>query len=386
MRSATTRGLVAAVVGAFIVAACFAPPLQESGPPVPAPRAGDAAGPTIRVALGVVPRGEAPSLEPGTDGFVRLKAKPYRGLLRTVPTDSGILVINVVPLEAYLRGVVPLELGERPVGERAALEAQAVAARSFTITRVTAARAGRGRSMDFDLMATVADQVYGGAEAERPNASAAVAATAGLVLTYGGRVIVAPYHSSCGGETAAAEEAWGGPGEPYLKRVGDKIPGSERYYCDIAPRFYWERALTGAELDAVVRRYLGTYAALPPGGAGEVQGVRVAKRTPSGRAEVVEFRTARGTFDVRGNDSRSILRSGAGELMPSSYFSVTVEASPDGAVSRVQLRGNGYGHGVGMCQWGAIGRARTGQSARAILQTYFPGTTLGSIPSALLAQ
>lgn len=386
MSRATTRGLLAAVVGAFIVAGCFSPPLQESGAPAPAPRAGDAVGPTIRVALGVVPRGEAPTLEPGADGLVRFKGKPYRGLLRTVPTDTGILVVNTVPLESYLRGVVPLELGERPTAERAALEAQAVAARSFTVTRVTAARAGRGRSRDFDLLATVADQVYGGTEVERPNASAAVAATAGLVLTYGGRVIVAPYHSSCGGETAAAQEAWGGTGEPFLQRASDKIPGSERYYCDIAPRFYWERALTGAELDAVVRRYLGTYATLPPGGAGEVQGVRVARRTPSGRAEVVEFRTARGTFDVRGNDARSILRSGAGELMPSSYFSVTIEASPDGAISRVQLRGNGYGHGVGMCQWGAIGRARAGQSARAILQTYFPGTTLGSIPSALFAQ
>ena len=386
MSRGTTRGLLAAVVGAFIVAGCFSPPLEESGAPSPAPRAGDAVGPTIRVALGVVPRGEALSLEPGRDGLVRFKGKPYRGLLRTVSTDSGLLVVNVVPLESYLRGVVPLELGERPVGERAALEAQAIAARSFTVTRVTAARAGRGRSRDFDLMATVADQVYGGTDAERPNATAAVAATAGLVLTYGGRVIVAPYHSSCGGETAAAEEAWGGPGEPFLRRASDKIPGSERYYCDIAPRFYWERTLTGAELDAAVRRYLGTYATLPPGGPGEVHGVRVAKRTPSGRAEVVEFRTARGTFDVRGNDSRSILRSGAGDLMPSSYFSVTIEASPDGAVSRVQLRGNGYGHGVGMCQWGAIGRARAGQSARAILQTYFPGTTLGSIPSALFAQ
>lgn len=388
MRLPTTRGLAAVVVGALVVSACFTAPREEEGTPprLPAPRAGDAVGPTIRVALGVVPRGEAPSLEPGTDGFVRFKGKSYRGQLRTVSTDSGVLVINVVGLEAYLRGVVPLELGERPVGERAALEAQAVAARSFSVTRVSAARAGRGRSTDFDLMATVADQVYGGVEAERPNASAAVAATAGLVLTYGGRVIVAPYHSSCGGETAAATEAWGGTGEPFLQRASDRIPGSDRYYCDIAPRFYWERALTGAELDAVVRRYLGIYATLPAGGPGAVRDVRVARRTPSGRAQVVEFRTASGTFDVRGNDARSILRSGAGELMPSSYFSVTVEASADGAISRVQLRGNGYGHGVGMCQWGAIGRARAGQSARSILQTYFPGTTLGSIPSALFAQ
>lgn len=387
MSRGLTRGLIAAVVGAVIASACFMPPLHESGSLSRASRGGETSfGPTIRVALGMVAPADAPSIEPGADGLVRFKGVPYRGLLRAVPTDSGLLVVNVVPLEAYLRGVVPLELGDRPGAERAALEAQAIAARSYAVTRVSAARAGRGRSKDYDILATVADQVYGGTSVERPNASAAVDATADVVLLYAGRVIVAPYHSSCGGETAAAEEAWGTQVEPFLQRVSDKIPGSERYYCDIAPRFYWERAFTGSEVDAVVRRYLGNYVTLPSGGAGEVRGVRVAKRTPSGRAEMVEIRTARSTYAVRGNDARSILRTSAGDPMPSSYFSVTVESSADGAISRVQVRGNGYGHGVGMCQWGAIGRARTGQSARVILASYFPGSTLGPIPSALFAQ
>lgn len=373
-----------AIVAVLLVVGCFQPPLTPSTSPPPRPSA--AAGPTLRIALGTARLGETPSIDPGGDGFVRFNGKRYRGRLRAVTTDTGVLVVNVLALEDYLRGVVPLEMGERPIAEAAALEAQAVAARSFTVTRLSVARSGRGRSPDYDLLATVSDQVYGGVDAERPNASAAVAATAGVVLTYGGRVIVAPYHSACGGETAAAQEAWGGAGEPFLQRVSDKIPDTDRYYCDIAPRFYWERSLTGAELDVVARRYLGTYATLPPGGAGEVTGLRVARRTPSGRAEIVEFRTAKGTFDVRGNDARSILRTSAGDLMPSSYFSVTAESSPSGGISRVQLRGNGFGHGVGMCQWGAIGRARAGQSARQILRTYFPGTTLGSIPSALFAQ
>jgi stage II sporulation protein D len=227
---------------------------------------------------------------------------------------------------------------------------------------------------------STSDQVYGGADAERPNASAAVDATRGQVLLYGGRVITAPYSSACGGETAAAEEAWSGQPVAYLRRVSDRIGRSERYYCDIAPRFYWERTIAGTDLNLAVQRYLRTIAQVPPQGPGELRGLRVAERFASGRVRVLEVRTARGSFDVGGNDARAILRTPSGEPLPSSYFSITTEGT-DATVSRAVLRGNGYGHGVGMCQWGAIGRARAGQSARTILRTYFPGTTVGPLPS-----
>lgn len=343
--------------------------------------AASARNPAVRVALGVARGDDIPSrLTPRGTDLVRFRDKRYRGMLRLVPTDSGTLVVNVLTLEDYLKGVVPLELGERPAAERAALEAQAIAARSYAISRLVAARAGRGRSEHFDLVPSTSDQVYGGADAERPNASAAVEATRGVVLRYGDRVITAPYSSACGGETAPAQEAWRSDGEPYLRRVSDRIPRSERYYCDIAPRFYWERSLSGAELDQVVGRYLRSITAVPAAGPGDVTGVRVAERYPSGRVKVLELRTSRGTFDVGGNDARSVLRTPSGEALPSSYFSVSVEGA-SASITRVVLRGNGYGHGVGMCQWGAIGRARAGQSARAILRTYFPGTTLGSVPS-----
>lgn len=347
----------------------------------PTPRGTARHDPAVRVALGVVPRHQVPErLLPEGSNLVRFNGMRYRGILRTVSTDSGVLVVNVLPLDQYLKGVVPLELGERPATERAALEAQAIAARSYTVSRLAAARAGRGRSEHFDLVPSTADQVYGGADAERPNASAAVDATAGLVLRYGDRIITAPYSSACGGETALAQEVWQSDGEPYLRRVSDRMPGrAERYYCDIAPRFYWERSLSGTELNHVVSRYLGNIVRVPPGGPGDVQALRVAERFPSGRVKVLELRTSRGTFDVGGNDARSVLRAPSGEALPSSYFSLSVEGA-SASIVRLVLRGNGYGHGVGLCQWGAIGRARAGQSARTILRTYFPGTTLGSIP------
>lgn len=362
----------ALLLAALLVVAC-APRTPREG--------GAARNPAVRVALGIARGDELPTqLTPRGTELVRFKGKRYRGILRTVSTDSGTLVVNVLTLEDYLKGVVPLELGERPAAERAALEAQAIAARSYTVSRLQAARAGRARSEHFDLVPSTSDQVYGGADAERQNASAAVDATRGEVLLYGGRVITAPYSSACGGETTPAEEAWSGQPVPYLRRVSDRIPRSERYYCDIAPRFYWERNLTGTELDAVVARYLRTVTRVPSEGPGAVQALRVAERYSSGRVKVLELQTARGTFDVGGNDARSVLRTPSGELLPSSYFSVSTEGAA-AAITRVILRGNGYGHGVGLCQWGAIGRARAGQSARSILRTYFPGTDVGPLPN-----
>jgi stage II sporulation protein D len=345
------------------------------------PRAGSARNPAVRVALGLARGDELPRERlPRGRELVAFKGKRYRGMLQTVSTDSGTLVVNVLLLEDYLKGVVPLELGERPAAERAALEAQAIAARSYTAARLGAARVGRGRSEHFDLVASTADQVYGGADAERPNASAAVEATRGMVLLYGGRVITAPFSSACGGETAGAEEAWSGEPQPYLRRVSDRIPRSARYYCDIAPRFAWERSLTASELDAAVARYLHSITRVPPEGPGAVRGLRVAERFRGGRVKVLELQTARGTFDVGGNDARAVLRVPSGEPLPSSYFTVSTEGA-DASMTRIVLRGNGYGHGVGLCQWGAIGRARAGQDARQILRTYFPGTSIGPLPS-----
>lgn len=320
----------------------------------------------------------------GRTGALRAAGKRYRGALRLVATDTGLLAVNVLGLEDYLRGVVPREIGNRGPNERAAVEAQAIAARSYTVTRLVTARAGNGRSPDFDFVASVSDQVYGGLDAELPLANDAIDATAGQVILFRGRVATAPFHSACGGETAAAEEVWRSDGEPHLKRVSDRIPGSDRYYCDIAPRFAWSRIYSGDDLDAVVRRYLRAYANVGRDGPGSVRGIEVERRTPTGRVATLALRTTSGTYRLRGNDARSVLRSTGGEMLNSPYFSVAAEASASGRLTRVVIRGNGYGHGVGMCQWGAIGRARAGQDARTILRTYYPGTTIGPVPAGLL--
>jgi stage II sporulation protein D len=308
------------------------------------------------------------------DAVLSLNGRGYRGELRIGAGERGLVIVNALPVEQYLRGVVPLEMGERSLGDEAAVQAQAVAARSYAYVRLGDAGAR------FDVVATVTDQVYGGADVERPFADDAVAATAGQVLLYGGRVVNAPYHSTCGGSTAEPTEVWyRTPGEPYLQRVSDQIPGTDRYYCDISPRFTWTRTFDRGTLRAALARYLRDYASVRGDRVGAVRGVAVEALTESGRVATLGIDTDRAHYALRGNDIRFVLRPPGGEILNSTYFTVESAAGEDGRLATLTLRGRGYGHGIGMCQWGAIGRARAGQDYRTILQTYYPGTVVGTV-------
>ena len=307
--------------------------------------------------------------------LVALNGKHYRGELLFLPGDSGITIVNRVRMDDYLRGVVPLEIGTRDARDSAAVQAQAVTARSYAYVHLGASSGQRL----YDVTASVSDQVYGGADVETAVSNAAVNATRGLVLQYGGRVVNAPYHSTCGGSTAAADEIWRTSTEPYLQRVSDQIPGTNRFYCDISPRFRWTRTLDGPTLREALVRYLGTYTRTPGGYPGTPRDVQIDTRTPSGRVGTLKIATDRGNYVLRGNDIRYVLRPPGGEILNSTAFSVETVQARDGSIARLTIRGTGYGHGVGMCQWGAIGRARAGQDFLTILRTYYPGTTVAAL-------
>lgn len=308
-------------------------------------------------------------------GLVEVGGKRYRGELLLVPGDSGVDVVNRVRMDDYLRGVVPLEIGTSAERDMAAIEAQAVTARSYAYVHV----GDRSPAHPYDVTASVRDQLYGGANVETRASNDAIDATRGLVLQYAGRVVNAPYHSACGGSTAAAEEIWRTPGEPYLRSVSDRIPGTDRFYCDIAPRFRWTRTLDGATLREALVKYLGTYTAVPGPYPGTPRDVEVDTRTASGRVGTLKIATDRGNYVLRGNDVRYVLRAPGGEILNSTNFTVETTTASDGSLAQLTLSGTGYGHGVGMCQWGAIGRARAGQDFRTILSTYYPGTTVGPV-------
>ena len=319
-----------------------------------------------------VPLRESPivvrPLDPG--GTIGFNGRHWRGELLVSVSADGLIVVNRLRMDDYVRGVVPLEIGTTSSGDAAAVEAQAVTARSYAVTRLGSQRA-------YDMLATIQDQVYGGADAETQVGNASVEATHGLVLLYGGTVVNAPYHANCGGSTAAPQDSWRAAAEPYLQRVSDQIPGTNRYYCDQAPRFRWTRTFGADELRDAISRYVR---ALPggAGGVGAVTNVTVTAVTPAGRVGTLTVDTDRGRWAMRGNEIRAALRSTAGELLYSTYFSVDVVPGR-GGVQQLILKGGGNGHGVGMCQSGAIGRARAGQDFRTILRTYYPGTTVGTI-------
>ncbi|MEO8880840.1 MAG: SpoIID/LytB domain-containing protein [Gemmatimonadaceae bacterium] len=308
--------------------------------------------------------------------YLLVNGKKYRGEISVIPAPGGLSVINRLYMEDYLRGVVPLEIGQhRTEDERAAVEAQAVAARSYAYTHLVSEH-----ERPYDMLATVLDQVYGGADAEGPLSDRAVFGTTRIVLTYNGRIINAPYHSTCGGSTAAASEVWKEGDEPYLVAVSDRIPGTaDRYYCDPSPLFRWTRSYDQSSLRATLEKYLRNYAAVSSGGIGTVSSVEVESRTPSGRVRMLGIGTSRGHFSLRANDIRFVLRSPGGEILNSTYFSTESRQTPGGELTSLSIQGHGNGHGVGMCQWGAIGRARAGQDYRTILRTYYPGTTVASV-------
>ena len=316
--------------------------------------------------------GDTGTLSTSGDGFATFRGKRYRGEVVIVPVDSGRLVVNRLSMDSYLRGVVPLEIGNRTAAEFAAVQSQAVAARTYAYKHLNGTRA-------FDMYSTVQDQVYGGVDAEKPQSDSAITTTADVVVLYNGQPISTPYHSTCGGSTAAVTEVWyNQPDEPYLRPVSDRIPGSDHFYCDPSPRFAWTQSYDAAGLRAVMEKYLAAYTNAPKSGLGKITDIREDGRTPSGRIKALSVQTESGTYSLRGNDIRFVLRDPKGAILNSTYFSFQASKA-NGEVSGLNIDGRGYGHGIGMCQWGAIGRARAGQNFRTILETYYPGTTIGRI-------
>jgi stage II sporulation protein D len=279
-----------------------------------------------------------------------------------------LTVVNRLGLEAYLLGVVSAEMGRRSSTEEAALRAQAVVSRTYALRNL-----GRWRAQGFDLYATVADQVYGGVGAETAEGRAAVASTWGRVITHRGVLIDALYYSTCGGRTADGYEVFRAAVRPYLRSLPDEAP-SGAVYCSISPRYRWREEWTGETLRATLQRNLGE-TGVTAGQVSQVTDVRITRRTSSGRVDQLAFGIDRSEVRVNGTAIRRVLRPANGQLLKSSAFSLGVTGAGAG-VSRLTADGMGAGHGVGLCQWGAVGRARAGQGFEQILAAYYPGTKL----------
>ncbi|HYQ82167.1 MAG TPA: SpoIID/LytB domain-containing protein [Anaeromyxobacteraceae bacterium] len=302
--------------------------------------------------------------------------RAYRGrLYATVDASGRLAAVDALALEELLRGLVPSEMPSGVAPE--ALKAQAVTARSNVLAQIGT----RHLTDPYVLCAEVHCQAYRGEAAQVPATDAAVRATAGEAL-FGRRdrsLVDAVYHAMCGGYGEDNEAVWGNIPDPSLRGRPD-LPAAEaaawkggladegrlaafltdapRAWCarpagGRPDRYRWERRFTQAEVDQIAA----------PLGTGPVTGMAVPSRGVSGRARSLRLEGGEGSALVQGElRIRRLFRN-----LPSSMFLVSREG--DGWV----FRGGGWGHGAGMCQWGAVGRAEAGQDYRLILRAYYSG-------------
>jgi stage II sporulation protein D len=282
-------------------------------------------------------------------------------------------VINVVPLEVYLEGVLPHEMGDPGPDGFAALEAQAVAARTYALKRIEA-RTGEA----FDVYASVQDQLYRGMTGTNRLASGAVRDTRGLVLAHEEGLASTYYCATCGGHTSDIRPVWP-QREPaaYLRGVLDRPPGGKESFCAGARNFRWSFAFTGRELGRILRKTIPNELKVPAERVGALIDVKIAERGESGRVRQLEIATSLGAFDVEADRIRWVLAPDPdrGKILPSTMFELRKEMR-NGRLVLITIVGGGNGHGVGMCQNGAIEMARRGYPYDEILAHYYPGTSL----------
>ncbi len=274
--------------------------------------------------------------------FVTLNGREFRSPLE-FRLDQGLLIaISHMELERYLPGIVA---GEMPsYWPMEALEAQAVAARTYAWNRVVASS-----DKPYDLAADVRDQVYAGSDSDSVRAAQAVKATRGIVLVVDGKMADARYHATCGGVTEVASNVW-----PSARNA---LPGVRCPFCSESPFAKWHIELAADRMARLLRS---------SGFDSErVTGVSVERRSPSGRALSVEVTGENGSVKLDGNTFRRCI---GYTVLRSTRF---VVREHDGVF---EFEGEGFGHGVGMCQWGARKMALDGHTAEEILDYYYPGT------------
>lgn len=308
---------------------------------------------------GVSLRDPSPQFFEPKAGRVLVNGIPYRGRLEIRRNDDALWVINILDLEDYLKGVVPCEIGGITRNLLEAAKAQAVAARTYAVSH-----RHQNDDLGFDLYSTVQDQVYGGIPVEVKLIDEAVERTRGQVLTDLGRPIDAKYHSTCGGQTADFDDAWAGAGPPYLRSV----PCG---WCRSSPHYEWKKGYLKKDFFADLRSRLKRLGIiLAP--REFITGMNLVKNRLSHRIRQVKIRTTKEEYAVSVYNIRTLLgdQRDPGGLLKSNWFTLTARGDS------VFVEGRGFGHGVGMCQWGCLGMARNGKDYRQILRLYYPGTRL----------
>jgi len=273
--------------------------------------------------------------------------RTYRGTSEVVALPDGRrALLNMLPLDAYLSGVISKEISAS--WAPSAQQAQAIVSRTYALLKLHPEKA-------YDVVASESDQVYGGIEGETVEGRAAVDATAGAILVYAGRPAHVVYSACCGGRTADAADVWGAS-YPYLPSIVDPN-------CLGTPAFNWNATVA---LDAVAAAFGSPFTDVGP-----LRSVRIESDDPNDRPRNIAFVGNASSFET----SPKAFRASLGPSVVRSTFLHALTIADGGA--SLAVWGTGRGHGVGMCQWGARELGERGASAQDIVGFYFPGTTFG---------
>lgn len=268
-------------------------------------------------------------------GEFLLSGVHYPGEIEVWRGKKGLYVITEISFEEYIKNVVMAEVGTN--WEMEALKAQAVVSRTYALYQKSA----NGKAL-YHITSSVLHQVYKGSSYNGAIAYA-VDKTAGEILTFEGKPIEALYHSTCGGKTELAEEVFS-KSYPYLKSVESN--------CETSPYWIWERKILFSEIEK----------ALSING---VKDITIKSYTATGRVKELDISAQTGIQTMKASELRKIL---GWQKLPSTKFTLARE---NGSII---LEGQGYGHGVGLCQWSALEMAKKGKTYKEILSFFYPGT------------
>jgi len=274
---------------------------------------------------------------------IQVNGRTYRGLVEILrEQDQTLTVVNRVGIEEYIYGVLRHEVA--PWWPAEAMKAQAVVVRTYAVYQKMI-RAGE----DYDVTGDVLSQVYGGAKGETRRIRSIARSTWGEVLQWKGEIFPTYYSSTCGGHTEDSREVW-----------GDDLPplrGGPCDTCTLSKHYIWEKQIP---LELIRKKLRWRKLDI-----GTIMGIEIFERNRSGRVKKISIIHSKGQSTLKGHDFRMHI---GPDLLKSTLFDASIEGDS------LSLKGRGWGHGVGMCQWGAYTRARRSDNYRSILDFYYPGS------------
>jgi stage II sporulation protein D len=289
-------------------------------------------------------------IEP-SNGIIFADSKPYRGYLTIIKSKNKINIINVLPIEDYIKNVLPIETSANWSIE--ALKSQAIISRTYAIVNLN-----KHSAQGFDVCSTIHCQVYGGASVEADSCNKAILETQCKILSYDGKFAQTVFHANCGGHTEDPKYIWNWKDTPpYLK-------GVKCGYCTAASYTKWEKTLD----ESFIRKQLSHN---NNNNIGKIKSIKIKGKTSAGAAKKLKIIHSKGEVTLNAYQFR--LAVDAWQIKSHTFDFIRADGD------KFYFKGRGWGHKVGLCQWGAKGMAEKGKTYKEILAYFYPGTIIKKV-------